>query len=49
MIEQKSKEITEEMIRDSNYILNKECMKVSVWTILAKGYRMEFRRPKGNS
>ena len=45
---QKSKELTDEMIRDSDKVVNMGCMDKNfcptIW--LPKGYRMEFRRPK---
>jgi arsenate reductase (thioredoxin) len=48
---QKSKKLTDEMIRNSNRIVNMGCMDKSFCPMIffSKGYRMEFRRPKGKS
>ena len=45
---QKSKEITEEMIKNSNYILNKECMiKFLSELFLPKVIEWKLEDPKG--
>ena len=45
---QKSKELTDEMIRDSDNVINMGCMgqKLLPYNMVIKSYRMEFRRPK---
>ena len=46
---QKSKELTDEMIRESYSVVNMGCMDKSfcpTYVIITKGYRMEFRRSK---
>ena len=44
---QKSKELTDEMIRDSDKVVNMGCMDKNFGhNMEPKGYRMEFRRPK---
>ena len=45
---QKSKELTDEMIQESDYVVNMGCMAEELlsYNMVTKSYRMEFRRPK---